>query len=339
MTRAGRWAGTVLTVALAAPASAAASTSVRLSSNAHGSPTCSLSVDGAAVGQVSPDGAARMLLGARVALTASPGRYRISFACARHAGQVVSVAVGARAPHRSHRDSRKPSAAASLLTGIRFTRVRDRTPTPAQPTPPPHRPLPFTSNPQPPPSPTPPLLLAPNPQPPPPPGANPPLPGPNPQLPVIQDPQIPAAVRTLAQSQWTPWRPRYMNDFRNGQCTDIVAQLRPDIIDRAMLAMLARWDMAGSVGDYPNLDWNATRWDANAASAGMAVAATPRAGSVMVIHTANESLSPGHVAYVNAVNADGSLAVTEEHAPILGQVTHDTIPATQISGKDIDFIY
>jgi hypothetical protein len=146
-------------------------------------------------------------------------------------------------------------------------------------------------------------------------------------------------VLSVVQGLWAKWQPTYISGFRNGECTDIVSLLRPDIIARVMLVKLAAREIAGGAGPYPTADWTATQWDANAAAAGMAVGAVPRAGSVMVMHSPNESTWAGHVLYVNAVNTDGSLAVTEEHAPVLWQVTQDTIPAWALSGRDIDFIY
>ncbi len=92
---------------------------------------------------------------------------------------------------------------------------------------------------------------------------------------------------------------------------------------------------AGAAG----VSWDATFFDANAARAGIDVGATPRAGAAMVWHSSDFPAWPGDVAYVNAVNPDGSLLITEAHAPTLWQIDQRVVPATEISGQDIDFIY
>ncbi len=42
---------------------------------------------------------------------------------------------------------------------------------------------------------------------------------------------------------------------------------------------------------------------------------------------------------MNTVNPDGSLLITAEYAPTLWQVDQRVVPAAEISGQDIDFIY
>jgi len=73
----------------------------------------------------------------------------------------------------------------------------------------------------------------------------------------------------------------------------------------------------------PNSLGNANTWYSRAASGGMAVGSTPRAGAVGT--TTRGSL--GHVVYVESVNADGSINISEMNAPVFGGVTYRTAGA------------
>lgn len=67
---------------------------------------------------------------------------------------------------------------------------------------------------------------------------------------------------------------------------------------------------------------NAISWYYNAQRAGMAVGAQPQAGAV-VWHANIGGL--GHVAYVESINEDGSLVVSDMNYPIWGRVTYRTV--------------
>jgi hypothetical protein len=165
---------------------------------------------------------------------------------------------------------------------------------------------------------------------------------PGPVLPAVEHPVLSAEAVAYADMLWaTRWEGTYLPYFvGTGQCTELVAHKRPDIIARSVKVTIAKWKMGGGLGHVPALNWNATTWDANAAASGMDVGATPRAGAVMVYHYSPGFPVPsGHVAYVDAVHPDGSLSITEEHSPVLGQVRQRVVRAYEMSGKDIDFIY
>lgn len=70
----------------------------------------------------------------------------------------------------------------------------------------------------------------------------------------------------------------------------------------------------------PNGLGNANTWYSRAAAMGMAVGSTPRAGAVGT--TTRGEL--GHVVYVESVNADGSINISEMNAPVFGGVTYRT---------------
>ena len=73
----------------------------------------------------------------------------------------------------------------------------------------------------------------------------------------------------------------------------------------------------------PNNLGNANTWYSRAAGAGMSVGSEPRAGAVGT--TTRGAL--GHVVYVESVNADGSINISEMNAPTWGAVTYRTAGA------------
>lgn len=80
----------------------------------------------------------------------------------------------------------------------------------------------------------------------------------------------------------------------------------------------------------PNSLGNANTWYSRAAGLGMAVGSTPKAGAVGT--TTRGAL--GHVVYVESVNADGSINISEMNAPTWGAVTY-----RQASASEFLYIY
>ena len=78
--------------------------------------------------------------------------------------------------------------------------------------------------------------------------------------------------------------------------------------------------------DLPSSLGNANAWARNAAAAGYLVDHTPAAGAV--IQTSSGWY--GHVGYVEAVNADGSIVVSEMNYGIPWRVIRSTIPASAV---------
>lgn len=78
--------------------------------------------------------------------------------------------------------------------------------------------------------------------------------------------------------------------------------------------------------DLPRFMGNANNWASYAARAGFTVNHVPAAGAVF------QSMDGwyGHVGYVEAVNADGSIVVTEMNYGVSYRVTRATIPASQV---------
>ena len=79
---------------------------------------------------------------------------------------------------------------------------------------------------------------------------------------------------------------------------------------------------------------NAISWYSRAAGSGMGVGGGPQAGAV-AWH--NNIGGLGHVAYVEAVNEDGSLLISDMNYPSWGRVTYRTVPASEYG--NYKFIY
>jgi LysM repeat protein len=86
-----------------------------------------------------------------------------------------------------------------------------------------------------------------------------------------------------------------------------------------------------------NVTWrgDAGFWYQNAAAAGYPVGPTPKVGAIMVTW---ESYL-GHVAYVEAVNADGSWTVSEMNYVAFGVISTRTIKPGQLGSRLVGFIY
>jgi surface antigen/uncharacterized protein (DUF433 family) len=79
---------------------------------------------------------------------------------------------------------------------------------------------------------------------------------------------------------------------------------------------------------------NAITWYSRAAGSGMSVGSTPAAGAVLW-HGNLGGL--GHVAYVEKINDDGSLLVSDMNYPIWGSVTYRTVTPAEFG--NYKFIY
>ncbi|MDO4902416.1 MAG: CHAP domain-containing protein [bacterium] len=101
------------------------------------------------------------------------------------------------------------------------------------------------------------------------------------------------------------------NAYAWGNCTWYVYNLRPDI------------------GSF----WgNASSWAYSARAAGYKVDSTPAVGSIAQWNPYAGGMSGwGHVAYVEAVHADGTITVSEMNTRGLGVTSRRTIPASQVS--------
>ena len=91
------------------------------------------------------------------------------------------------------------------------------------------------------------------------------------------------------------------NTYFKGYCTWYVKDRRPDL---------------------PNMLGNGGQWTANAAAKGYATGSTPQVGAV--------AETSGHVAYVEAVNADGTITISEMNGTAgFGAIGSRNVPASQ----------
>lgn len=118
--------------------------------------------------------------------------------------------------------------------------------------------------------------------------------------------------------------------------------ITPGVVKQAPTASAGRSYDAGNTYDYGYCTWyvknrrgaslpnslgNANTWYSRAWDLGMAVGSTPRAGAVGT--TTRGAL--GHVVYVESVNGDGSINISEMNAPTWGAVTYRTANANEFS--------
>ena len=91
------------------------------------------------------------------------------------------------------------------------------------------------------------------------------------------------------------------NTYYQGYCTWYAKSRRPDL---------------------PNMLGNGGQWVANAAARGYATGSTPKAGAI--------AETSGHVAYVESVNGNGTITISEMNGPGgFGVVDTRTVPANQ----------
>jgi len=88
------------------------------------------------------------------------------------------------------------------------------------------------------------------------------------------------------------------------------------------------WYVKERRGDLPNMLGNGGAWVSNAAAQGIATGSSPRAGAV--------AEQPGHVAYVESVNGDGTVNVSEMNyrgspGGGFGKVSYRTAPASSFT--------
>jgi surface antigen len=153
---------------------------------------------------------------------------------------------------------------------------------------------------------------------------------------VVSPAPVPSAAAVAAVAQWTS---ESLAAWQSGQCTELAFERRPDIVLKATEAWFDTQNAKGDLGQAPQPNWDATFWDANAAAAGIPVGTAPQANAIMVYHSHNWPAWPGHVAYVEQVNPDGSFVIEEEDAPVSGKVDQRTVYPSDLVGADVDFIY
>jgi surface antigen len=160
-------------------------------------------------------------------------------------------------------------------------------------------------------------------------------------------PAAAAAASGVVRTSWEPtvdafWavnRTTILDAMQNGQCTQWAADRRPDIVRRVIRALVAR-ELAAHQSEYWG-DWTARDWVGLASTAHIPHGAMPRAGAIAVFQPGvdNAEAGTGHVAYVERVNADGSVRISEMAAPTLGKISYRTLTRAQARAAGLAYIY
>jgi surface antigen len=155
----------------------------------------------------------------------------------------------------------------------------------------------------------------------------------------------PAAAQD-SELQWEPsaslfWSANgstILSVFQNGQCTQLAATKRPDVVRGVIEGFVNSELTQGQTETMPDMD--ARYWAADAQLAGIPTGHKPRAGALMVFQPGVLGAgSAGHIAYVVRVNRKGSFRISEMHAPNLYQVTLHTLPAKAARLAGVSFVY
>jgi len=117
-------------------------------------------------------------------------------------------------------------------------------------------------------------------------------------------------VQLRARQQWAVQGLAILRTFRNGQCTDLVARMRPDVIS---LIYQASWAIGFLNATTPiRPDFLARNWARLARAAGLIVSSSSRVGAVVVWQPGIEGADAptGHVGIV--IGISGSRFTTRE---------------------------
>jgi surface antigen len=152
--------------------------------------------------------------------------------------------------------------------------------------------------------------------------------------------RVTPTARAAAAAWWATDGQKVLNGFHNGQCTDWASRKRPDVLQRVFTyayALSVRLRHRVIVNN-----WDAGRWTAHARWAHIPTGHAPERGALMVFQRGEYGgvvVPKSHIAYVENINGNGSIRVSQMHAPRLGQVTYHTFPAYVGRMSGISFIY
>jgi surface antigen len=138
---------------------------------------------------------------------------------------------------------------------------------------------------------------------------------------------------------WSVNSSTIMSVFQNGQCTELAANTRPDVV-QAIIEGAIGSELAQGQTNESMPDMDARYWTAEASAVGLATGNAPRRGALMVFQPGVLGAgSAGHIAYVQRVNRNGSFRIAQMHAPLLYQVTYQTLPRRAARLAGVSFVY
>lgn len=130
----------------------------------------------------------------------------------------------------------------------------------------------------------------------------------------------------------------YHSTWRNGECTDLADQRRPDIYERVTKVQIAAWMSAGGQGPLPYTRWTAYLWPENAKIGGFDVDQTPSVNSI-VAWPQVDGYGSGHVAYILSV-AETTFRVQEMNFNgHKGIATERTVAISDIRTEGLQIIH
>lgn len=140
----------------------------------------------------------------------------------------------------------------------------------------------------------------------------------NPTTPVTPtQPAQPQSAEELAESYFQQLRGY---NTGTGQCTEYAMNKREDLFRAINYPRALTWAQAGFGGNKPEFLGNASEWARLAAESGIAVSSIPKAGGwvtfqpgVKIMTTGGSGTTPstGHIGFVEAVNGDGTVTVSD----------------------------
>ncbi len=147
--------------------------------------------------------------------------------------------------------------------------------------------------------------------------------------------------------QWEPSGPQFwsvngsaiLSIFQNGQCTQLAADRRPDVVQSIIQGFVTSELAQGQTNEsMPDLD--ARYWTAEAQAVGLRTGHKPARGALIVFQPGVLGAgSAGHIAYVLRVNRNGSFRIAQMHAPNLYQTSYETLPGKAARLAGLSFIY
>jgi surface antigen len=136
---------------------------------------------------------------------------------------------------------------------------------------------------------------------------------------------------------WTLNQTVVMTLFQNGQCTQLAADRRPDVVKQIVVGFIGNDIAHGLIEAVPNLD--ARYWSHDAAAVGIPTGHKPQVGALIVFQpNVLGSGSAGHIAYVTSVRRR-RFTISEMNAPMPYQTSSRTLPMSSARLSGVSFVY
>ncbi len=140
-----------------------------------------------------------------------------------------------------------------------------------------------------------------------------------------------------AQQFWTINHGAIMGLFQNGQCTQLAADKRPDVVKQIVEGFIGADIAHRHVEAVPSFD--ARYWANDAAAVGIPTGHKPTVGALIVFQpNVLGAGSVGHIAYVTSVGRQ-SFTISEMNAPLPYHTSSRTLPMSAARMSGVNFVY